>query len=121
MSNKIGLNINNLCKQNFLSKKEFADLFGVSLSTINTYTGGRSNPPIDLIQKICSHFELSIDDFINSDLSQSANNNKEALQQNIATETINNNKNAIIASQRETIETQKELIASLRSQLSQAS
>lgn len=127
MGNCIGLNINNLCKQNFLSKKEFADLFEVSLSTINTYTRGRSTPPVDLIQKICSHFEITIDDFINTDLSTKATTKIEKLQQNVnepgtAYEKEENNKKAMretIESLKETVETQKELIKQYRKLLAE--
>lgn len=70
MINFIGLNIRYLCVKNKLSQKEFGDLFDQKTSTISTYTGGRSNPNIETIQKICKHFDITIDDFINMNLEE---------------------------------------------------
>lgn len=123
MVNYIGLNIKYLCEKNFLSQKEFGDLFGTGQATINTYIRGRSNPNVETMQKICTHFDISIDDFINTDLSGEKNYKGFATPKIAAEPETNyiNEKDAIIAAQRETIETQKELIANLRSQLGRAS
>ncbi|MXN90189.1 helix-turn-helix domain-containing protein [Flavobacterium sp. Sd200] len=68
MINYIGLNIKYLCDKNKLSQKEFGEIFEQKQATINTYINGRSNPNVETIQKICKHFGITIDDFINLDL-----------------------------------------------------
>lgn len=122
MKNFIGLNIKHLCEKNILTQKEFGALFGLTHATVNAYIKGKTNPQIETIQKICSHFEIMIDDFINKDLSilkyqtqpapvQSAT---VAIEQNTP---YTNEKDALIAALRETIDIQRELIATLRSRL----
>jgi HTH-type transcriptional regulator/antitoxin PezA len=72
MDNFIGLNISYLCVKNKLTQKEFGDLFYIKQSTISTYLANRSNPQVETIQKICTHFNITIDEFINVDLSKNA-------------------------------------------------
>ncbi len=121
MKNYISNNIGYLVKKNNLSQDDFGGLFDLKKGVINQYIQGKSLPKIETLQKICNHFDITLDELVNSDLSKSTNGTRDPLQHSIATETINNDKDAIIAAQRETIETQRELIANLRSQLSQAS
>ncbi|MFL9843297.1 helix-turn-helix domain-containing protein [Flavobacterium rhizosphaerae] len=68
MKNYIGLNIKYLCENNFLSQDEFGAKFGLKKSVVGTYVRGISNPKIEVIQKICTEYNLSIDEFINHDL-----------------------------------------------------
>lgn len=70
MNNYIGLNIKHLCVKNKIAQKEFGELFDQKPTTINTYISGRSNPNVETIQKICKHFDISIDDFININLEE---------------------------------------------------
>ncbi|MUV03194.1 helix-turn-helix domain-containing protein [Flavobacterium rakeshii] len=124
MNNFIGLNIKYLCDKNYLSQKEFGDLFDIKQSTVASYVGGRSNPNVETMQRICVHFELMIDDFINKDLNAAQYTQKEVPAQkqhvSVANEQntpYNHEKDALIAALRETIDTQRELIATLRSRL----
>ncbi|AXG74733.1 XRE family transcriptional regulator [Flavobacterium arcticum] len=68
MKNFIGLNIKYLCENNFLSQDEFGAKFGLKKSVVGTYIRGISYPKIEVIQKICEEFNLTIDEFINEDL-----------------------------------------------------
>ncbi|KGO84453.1 hypothetical protein Q763_01545 [Flavobacterium beibuense F44-8] len=124
MKNYIGLNIKYLCDKNFLSQREFGAIFNITQAVVNAYIKGKSNPQIDTIQKICTHFELMIDDFINKDLNAAQYTQKEvpAQKQHVSATNeqntpYNHEKDALIAALRETIDTQRELIATLRSRL----
>lgn len=121
MVNYIGLNIKYLCDKNYLSQKDFGALFDQKQSTINTYVGGRSNPNIETIQKICKHFEISIDDFINTELASKKDKKPENVSYAMDPNAVYGDKDKIIAAQQDTIDAQKELISNLRRQLSKAS
>ncbi len=68
MKNYIGLNIKYLCENNFLSQDEFGAKFGLKKSVIGTYIRGISYPKIEVLQKICGEFNLTLDEFITQDL-----------------------------------------------------
>lgn len=68
MENLIGLNIKHLYEENKLTQNEFGELFGLKNGVVGTYVRGKTNPQIETIQKICNHFKISLDDFINKDL-----------------------------------------------------
>ncbi|UOB18614.1 helix-turn-helix transcriptional regulator [Abyssalbus ytuae] len=68
MKNYISINISYLRAKTGLKQKDFGNLFGVSGSVISSYNSG-TIPPIEFIQKLCSHFKIPIDDFINKELS----------------------------------------------------
>lgn len=68
MKDYIGLNIKYLCENNFLSQDEFGAKFGLKKSVIGTYVRGISHPKIEIIQKICEEYHITVDDFINKDL-----------------------------------------------------
>lgn len=68
MKDYIGLNIKYLCENNFLSQDDFGAKFGLKKSVVGTYVRGVSYPKIEVIQKICSEYGLTLDQFINEDL-----------------------------------------------------
>lgn len=68
MKDYIGLNIKYLCENNFLSQDEFGAKFGLKKSVVGTYIRGVSYPKIEVIQKICNAFSITLDEFINHDL-----------------------------------------------------
>lgn len=70
MKNFISFNIKYLCEKNFLTQKEFGELFSLKQSSIATYLSERSQPNVETLQKIALHFKISIDDFINRQLDQ---------------------------------------------------
>ena len=69
MENYISVNIQYLLNKGKVTQDNFGGLFGLGKGVINQYLLKKSNPKIETIQKICSHFEISIDDFVNKDLS----------------------------------------------------
>lgn len=70
IKNYIGLNINYICTSRKLKKIEFGEIFNIKSTTLTSYTNGVSNPPLDIIQRICAHFKITLDDFINEDMQQ---------------------------------------------------
>lgn len=70
MKSYISVNIKYLYEQNNLTQNEFGELFGLKKGVIGTYVRGKTNPQVETIQKICEHFSISLDDFINTDLSK---------------------------------------------------
>lgn len=76
MKNFIGLNIKHLCEKNFLKQDEFGLFFGLNKGVVGTYVRENASPKIETIQRICANYEISIDDFVNTDLSQVKNYNQ---------------------------------------------
>ena len=69
LKNYIPVNISYLVKKIDLSQDEFGATFEVGRGLISNYINGKALPKIETIQRICAHFEITIDDFINKDLS----------------------------------------------------
>uniref|UniRef100_UPI00260226ED helix-turn-helix domain-containing protein n=1 Tax=Flavobacterium sp. TaxID=239 RepID=UPI00260226ED len=63
-----GLNIKYLCENNFLSQDEFGAKFGLKKSVVGTYIRGVSYPKIEIMQKICEEYNLTLDELVNEDL-----------------------------------------------------
>jgi len=68
IKNFIGLNIKYLCENNFLSQDDFGAKFGLKKSVVGTYVRGISYPKVEIIQKICNEYKITLDDFVNLDL-----------------------------------------------------
>ncbi len=68
MKNYIGLNIKYLCDNNFLSQDEFGAKFGLKKSVVGTYVRGISYPKIEIMQKICEEYNITLDELISQDL-----------------------------------------------------
>lgn len=71
LKNYIPVNISYLVRKINLSQDEFGSTFEVGRGLISNYINGKALPKIETIQRICAHFEISIDDFVNTDLSSS--------------------------------------------------
>lgn len=71
MNNFIGLNIKYLCESKSLKQDEFGLFFNLGKGVVGTYVREMAIPKIEIIQKICAHYNISIDDFVNTDLSKS--------------------------------------------------
>lgn len=67
--NYIKLNIKYLRDSVNLTQGAFGEVFGYTRDNIASYERG-SDPKIDLIQKIVNYFHISLEDFINRDLSK---------------------------------------------------
>lgn len=68
MTNYISLNLKYLMKEKSASRNDIAELADVTYSAVGTYVRGENNPQVDAIQRICEHFDITIDDFINRSL-----------------------------------------------------
>lgn len=115
MKNYIGLNIKYLCENNFLSQDEFGEKFGLKKSVIGTYIRGISIPKIELIQKICLEFNLTLDTFVNNNLylKESKYPTETQTQYNVqeaGTEYYTTEKEAL----QKTIQAQEETIAAMK-------
>lgn len=69
MNNFISENISFLIKKHDLAIDDFGVLFDLSRGLTGNYIRKLALPKIITIQKICAHYNISIDDFINKDLS----------------------------------------------------
>ena len=69
IENYISENISYLLSKSNLAQDEFGAIFDLKRGAINSYVRKVAIPKIETIQKICLHYEISIDDFVNTDLS----------------------------------------------------
>lgn len=69
IKNYISENIRYLYKKTTLSQDDFGGMFEIGKGLISNYINDRALPKIETIQRICLHYEISIDDFVNRDLS----------------------------------------------------
>lgn len=67
--NFIAKNLYFLRKKINLTQAEIAAQFGYKRPTWNNYESGLSQPPLDGIMEIVKHFDISVEDFVNTDLS----------------------------------------------------
>jgi transcriptional regulator with XRE-family HTH domain len=70
MSN-ISSNLKYLRKKNGHTQQQFADIMGIKRSLIGAYEEDRAEPKYDLLKKIAEHFDLTIDEFINEQITES--------------------------------------------------
>lgn len=70
MNNYISENIAFLIKKNDLAIDDFGNLFDLTRGVTGQYIRKSTLPKIITIQKICAHYKISIDDFVNKDLSK---------------------------------------------------
>lgn len=52
-----------------MSQAEFAQLFDLTRANIGSYEEGRAQPKMEVVVKMANHFGLSLDDFVNRELS----------------------------------------------------
>jgi transcriptional regulator with XRE-family HTH domain len=69
IKNYISINITYLVHESRLRQDDFGALFNLNKGLIGNYVNSKALPRIETIQNICLHFEITIDDFINTDLS----------------------------------------------------
>jgi len=112
MNNYIGLNINYLCSSFKMKKLQFCEVFDIKQSTLSSYTGGISIPPLDVIQRICAHFKISLDDFINVDMQQKIHTDPPAVLHQVAEPT-----SAYALTTDKIIKAQEKTIATLEKQI----
>jgi len=68
--NYISENINHLLVKSNLTQDDFGETFELKRGAINSYVRKIAIPKIETIQKICNHYEISIDSFVNEKLSE---------------------------------------------------
>ena len=51
-----------------MNQSDFAALFDINRPSIGSYEEGRSEPKLATLQKIASHFKLSVDELISKEL-----------------------------------------------------
>ena len=84
IKNYISENISYLLKNSNLSQDDFGQLFDVGKGLISNYINKRALPKIETIQKMCIMYKITIDDFVNTDLSDKkykVNNSKMMLNE----------------------------------------
>lgn len=64
----IGKNIKKIRGVKGLSQQSFADLFGLKRGTLAAYEEGRSNPRLETVIKIASHFNIEMDELLKTEL-----------------------------------------------------
>lgn len=62
-------NLKKLRKLKGLNQTEFAELFGLTRANIGSYEEGRAQPKTEILVQIAEHFGLSIEAFVNKELS----------------------------------------------------
>ncbi len=67
--NYISLNIKYLTGKEKVKKDEFGRIFGLNRGAISAYISEKAQPKIETLQKISAYFQISIDDLINTNLS----------------------------------------------------
>lgn len=117
MENYISTNLQYLINKLNCSQDEFGALFELKRGNVNQYVKSKTQPKIETLQRISVYFNITLDDLVNTDLAAQPRNTNNATKE-VAAEPhtpYTNDKDALIAALRETIETQKELIEALRS------
>jgi len=51
-----------------LNQTEFAELFGITRSTVGSYEEARAEPKLETLLKVADHFKLKVDDIIRKEL-----------------------------------------------------
>lgn len=55
--------------KDIFTQDEFGNLFELNRGAINSYVKKKAVPKLETIQRICKHYKISIDDFVNRNLS----------------------------------------------------
>ena len=70
IKNYISENLEYIVSKSKVSMDDFGLLFDLKRGVIGQYIRKVSIPKLETIQRICLHFEITIDDFVNKDLSK---------------------------------------------------
>ncbi len=66
--NKVGELIKKIRKDNHLTQKEFADLFGVTYQAVSKWENGLNIPDIAILKKISEQFKVDINDLLDGEI-----------------------------------------------------
>lgn len=72
MENYISINIIYLVHKSRLGQDDFGAMFNLNKGLIGKYVNKIALPKVETIQRICSHYQITIDDFINKELEKTA-------------------------------------------------
>lgn len=61
---KIGKFIKEIRKKEGLSQKTFAEKYGVTYQAVSKWENGRNIPDITILKKMCSEYNMNLDDFL---------------------------------------------------------
>ena len=77
--NKIGEFIKKLRKDNHLTQKDFAELFGVTYQAVSKWENGQNMPDISILKEICNKFNVDINEILEGKRKQKKKNIKSIL------------------------------------------
>lgn len=64
--------------KDIFTQDEFGNLFELNRGAVNSYVKKKAVPRLETIQRICKHYEITIDDFVNKNLSIKEYKNQES-------------------------------------------
>lgn len=70
MKNYISENISYLVKKMRCSQDEFGAIFELNRGNVSQYIKEKSQPKIETLQRIAAHFDITLDELINSSLQE---------------------------------------------------
>jgi HTH-type transcriptional regulator/antitoxin PezA len=71
INNYISINLKYMLSQQKSNMDDFGHQFDLNRGMISQYVRMIATPKLETIQKICVHYAITIDDFVNSDLNES--------------------------------------------------
>lgn len=86
-----GKNIKKIRSIKKLSQSAFAEIFGITRSSIGAYEEGRAEPKLEIIIKIAKHFSISVDSLINSEITVNELSHFHLLDEYLNTNASNSN------------------------------
>jgi len=119
MKNYLPVNFVYLVKKMGLSQDEFGSTFGLNRGNMGQYIREVSVPKLETLQRIAQHFEITLDELVNTDLS--TKNKIVEKHLSVSEPSSNYDKDKYISQLEYTIEIQKQYIENLKSQLGAAS
>lgn len=84
-----GKNIKKIRSIKKLSQSGFAEIFGITRSSIGAYEEGRAEPKLEIIIKIAKHFSISVDSLVNSEITVNELSNFHLLDNYINSSSVN--------------------------------
>lgn len=64
MEKLYSINLIYIRERNRYNQRDFADLFGITQTTLSNYERGKSEPSLSFVVAICKRFEVSLDNFV---------------------------------------------------------
>jgi transcriptional regulator with XRE-family HTH domain len=77
-------NIKYLIEEKTSGQKEFAQIFELSQAVVSNYANGKATPKLELILKMADHFNISMDQFLRSELNRQSKISEPYASYNVA-------------------------------------